>query len=410
MNEHLDPQILERLARRAPTPDDLLAASAHLPGCRECRERIGGLGGRAPTRAPREPVLRRETTHLRYEGLAALLSGGLPPEREESARSHLAQCPDCAADLADLRSFRAASPLTPAPAPPGGRLLLRLLLPAACGAAAATAALVLGFVQPLRQDLDQARAGLRGASVEASRLVARVADLETRAAASDRDAERLAAVLDALNRRGREQPAGEVSVADLLPDAVRAARRGELRPEVVPGLESQPGRLMGAGTAARLNLLTPVNTAVLDARPRFAWTPLQEPGVEYRVAVGTPGGERVAESPRLTAGEWRPGSPLPRSRVLLWQVTAFRGEQELGRAPLPEQPEARFLVLPAGRAAEIHLTLGVAYSRAGLMEDAERELRAYQELRPGDPATRRLLESLRRQPELGPPAGTGRVR
>jgi hypothetical protein len=71
-------------------------------------------------------------------------------------------------------------------------------------------------------------------------------------------------------------------------------------------------------------------------------------------------------------------------------------------APAPSDPEARLMVLDPALAAELarlerqqprsHLLLGVAYSKAGLLEDAEREFRALEAANPGSPVAKQLLQ------------------
>jgi hypothetical protein len=74
-------------------------------------------------------------------------------------------------------------------------------------------------------------------------------------------------------------------------------------------------------------------------------------------------------------------------------------------SPAPPAPEARFKILEAGRAEELgrsldaagasHLARGVLYARAGLLDDAEREIEALLRDNPRSNAARKLLRSLR---------------
>jgi hypothetical protein len=88
----------------------------------------------------------------------------------------------------------------------------------------------------------------------------------------------------------------------------------------------------------------------------------------------------------------------------IWQVTAVKdGEQILSSSAPPR--EARFRVLSAAQAAELsraarehansHLVLGTLYAQAGLLDDAERELRALLVTNPQSAVARKLLLQVR---------------
>ncbi|HYK90449.1 MAG TPA: hypothetical protein VE398_16865 [Acidobacteriota bacterium] len=83
------------------------------------------------------------------------------------------------------------------------------------------------------------------------------------------------------------------------------------------------------------------------------------------------------------------------------------GEEVL--SPKPPAPEAKFKVLDRKRAEELsqaqrdhlgsHLLLGILFTRAGALDDAERELKALARTNPQSPIPQNLLrdlESLRR--------------
>jgi hypothetical protein len=107
----------------------------------------------------------------------------------------------------------------------------------------------------------------------------------------------------------------------------------------------------------------------------------------------------------LTQAHWRPKHALIPGRIYTWQVIALdRQGHEIGR--VPERPDtARFAVLAPARTVALagvrkatngsHLALGVAFTREGLLDDAEREFQALQAANPQSETTRRLLESLR---------------
>jgi hypothetical protein len=85
-------------------------------------------------------------------------------------------------------------------------------------------------------------------------------------------------------------------------------------------------------------------------------------------------------------------------------VTATADGKEI-LSPTAAAPEAKFAVLGQDEAEELerarlsvpdsHLTLGVLYARAGLLDEAEREFRLLVEANPKSPAASKLLRSLR---------------
>jgi hypothetical protein len=117
------------------------------------------------------------------------------------------------------------------------------------------------------------------------------------------------------------------------------------------------------------------------------------------VTVANASGAVVTQSDPLTTTEWTPPRSLRRGASYTWQVTARVGEEEVA-SPVPPAPEARFLVLgvePAKRlrsVARTHLALGREYARAGLLDAAERELRAAAEADPTSQPVQAELKKL----------------
>lgn len=142
----------------------------------------------------------------------------------------------------------------------------------------------------------------------------------------------------------------------------------------------------------------PSATAVDDVRPELRW-PSSE-GARFVVSV-TAEGEEVAGSGTLTKSRWRTPQ-LRRGTMYRWQVYVERGEESLV-IPAPPAPPAIFRVLSQREHDELtkaiaeaggdRLLLGLTYARAGLVEDARRELETHAR-ETGDPLARRLLRQL----------------
>jgi len=182
-----------------------------------------------------------------------------------------------------------------------------------------------------------------------------------------------------------------------------ALREGRLEePREIAKLAGTGSTMRGHPTDPSLTVLAPVVTVVRDGRPTFRWTLF--PGAEsHQVQVFDPEFRKVAESGPIAGGEWTPERPLPAGGVYTWQIVARRGDVE-AIAPGPRSEEARFRVLTAAEAGELEraigesrgspLALGVLYARAGLLDEAERELAQVVAANPRSAAARRLLASV----------------
>jgi anti-sigma factor RsiW len=218
----------------------------------------------------------------------------------------------------------------------------------------------------------------------------------------------------ALNDGGRRltlDSQGHIEGLDnLSPSEQRAVREALLRGSVeasseLAGLGARAdGTLMGApgNSSPSFVLRGPVGVVVRTETPTFRWNAL--PGAtEYTVKVFDSGFNKVMTSGPVSKTEWTAPRPLPRDGVYAWQVTALVEGKEI-QAPLPPAPEARFRVL--GRAQEeglkraeklyarSHLTLGVLYSRAGLLDEAEKEFRALLAANPNSQVAQKLLRNI----------------
>lgn len=163
-------------------------------------------------------------------------------------------------------------------------------------------------------------------------------------------------------------------------------------------------------SGAKFSVLDPAGSVLLTDRPTFRWSEL-EGATGYVVEVYDAGFNLVASSPRLDARTWSAPQTLARGKVYSWQVTAFKDGQEI-KSPRPPAPQARFRILDRAKADELararraypssHLTLGLLYARAGLLKEAEQELRLLQRANPDSEIARGLLrqvQALRRRSE-----------
>lgn len=207
---------------------------------------------------------------------------------------------------------------------------------------------------------------------------------------------------------------GIASLPSDLRDAVLETVRRGAAPGALLGTLTRGGSPVAATPAADRDPrdavpLSPVRTSVETDRPVFRW---QSPGkgttaaaVEVRVQPSA-GGEALRSGP-LPAGttQWTPSAPLARGALYRWQVwpaTADRPNAvpDPGTRPgsvfkiLSADARARLEALRAGAAGRSHLTLGVAYAREGLREEAAREFQALREHNAQSALAQRLLASV----------------
>lgn len=176
-------------------------------------------------------------------------------------------------------------------------------------------------------------------------------------------------------------------------------------PEILKELEGASGAAMGSSSNEPFKLISPVGKIVAADRPTFRWQPLGDAS-SYRVTISDPKAnyQEVAVSPALSNAEWRVVRPLRRGRVYAWQVTARTNGGDV-KAPARDAPEARFGVLEHEQAIELarakrdyagrHLTLGLLYAQAGLLDDAEGEFQALAAANPKSTVAENLLRAIR---------------
>jgi hypothetical protein len=172
-------------------------------------------------------------------------------------------------------------------------------------------------------------------------------------------------------------------------------------PAAIEGLAAKRDVLLGEPAASQASqLLEPVGVVVEEQSPTFRWKPAE--GAEYQVKVYTTDFQEAAASGWVKDAQWHSSALLHRGVRYSWQVTVRRGDTET-TVPEPPAPEARFQMLDAASEADLvqlrsggesHLVMGIAYAQAGLLRQAEQELRASADQNSGAAAIEALLASL----------------
>jgi|GEM_PF-7020493 len=189
---------------------------------------------------------------------------------------------------------------------------------------------------------------------------------------------------------------GEISADESLPDDLRdevvAALSGKLNLPPESDVKDETISIKTRGTNAEISstapvkLLYPVGTIRTD-RPLFKWQPHKE-ATAYKVIIVDNEFNITAESPLLTKTEWQIEKSLERRNGYRWQVKVYKSKEEL---PVEPDRGGQFNLLSSEKYLEIteteksfksHLVLALAYLKAGLRDEAEKELCKLQKLNP----------------------------
>lgn len=387
---------------------ELLSASDHLAACTACRLRVSATKELHDGFAAIRAVLDAEanTAHLTYDEIAGYADGPLRTEDGERVERHARECLACAADLEGIQALRNEIAAQRAKERPWGRLAElwhsglnwkgSLVLAGAAGCA-----LLLVWVVRGPGPQGGASAGVSN-SAPGPRPSAQTATVT-----SIRDGKRLISI----------GAGGTISGLDGLPDSDRAALERVLAakrvdaPASIAGLAGGGGILLGSqAPAPRVVLLGPVGRVVETDRPVLRWKPAA--GARFLVSVFDSRYNEMASSGWIADAEWRVPRALRRGGVYSWQLNVRQDGAEF-TAPAPPAPEARFRILSTAEEADLirvrgtpgdsHLMLGLQYARAGLLDEAERELRTLRDQNPGSETVAGLLDSVERLRR--PPSG-----
>lgn len=463
MTEHLSTQLIERYQQRSLSPAELLEADDHFAACEACRQQLDETSSLQAAFTALDAELSptgMESDHLSDEQIDAYLDDELDEVEREIVESHLNYCANCEAEMRDLRAFDAQMAAYPpkvyAPvAPPSlrqrlvafsGLSSLREKIPSFWHspvhsfplqlAVTSVAAVMLGGVlliltgsmrtkvvdlqarvNQLQQENAELQQNYQTAKTAAADLQAQLAQL--RQTHSQQTPDSSSQVVLALNDSGRQvtlDKEGNFTGLESLPPSYQQVIKGALtaqrvtQPPMLADLIGKAGTLMGgAGDSVPFALLSPVGIVVQTTRPTLRWHPLN--GVSgYIVTVFDANFNEVAASQSLSVTEWTVPHSLERGKLYSWQVVALKDGQEV-LSPTPPVPKPKFRVLDQKKANELtrvrrtsadsHLTLGILYAQAGILDEAERELQALRQANPQSPVAQKLLGSVRamRQPK-----------
>ncbi|HEU4834751.1 MAG TPA: hypothetical protein VFS90_10065 [Pyrinomonadaceae bacterium] len=423
--EHLTQKQIEDYAQNRLPATQLLAASDHLGECESCRARVeAGLDVDAVFFAVHEETIAGNGNvggHLTSAQTAAYVDKYLADDELQFVTDHLSSCEQCSFAVEDLRAFRnqIAPSLDrdygPAQAAPVVREawwqrfapLFKKPVPAFGVAAMTIVGLMLFGWAAWRLSKQEKRDVVVVAPTPAPQPSASaVPSVEVQP-------EPAPVVVAQLNDGAgvvSVDQEGKLSGADNLPASYQELVKKALtsqrieRSSQLQGLTRPPSSLMGSNEPGReFSVLAPAGVVVMSDRPAFRWSRL-EGASGYVVEIYDPEFKLVMASPEVTTGAWTATQSLPRGRVYSWQVKAVKDGQEV-TVPRPPAPQAKFRVIDQGKMNELskakraygssHLTLALLYAEAGLLQEAEQELRVLQRANPRSQIIGRLLRQLR---------------
>jgi hypothetical protein len=424
LSVHLTKHQIEGYGRRALSPVELLSVSEHLGICGACRQQVQrALDGDAAYLALRSELFRETEflsssagrTHLTLEQIAGLVDAVLAGEELQTVKDHLTCCQQCELAVDDLRAFKDQVVLE------GEDRLAPMNVAAENGWHRLIATLSSIWPKPLVFGTALAALLFIGASwlvwqeiliKETNRTVTTtppVASVETSQKSIQEGA--AAAIIARLNDGDGHvtlDKEGKLSGVDHLPldyrQMVKSALVGQEleRSPLLAGL-IEPGSIPRGGSdesGDNFSVIEPVGMVTLTNSPTFRWSQLDGADA-YVVEIYDEQFDLVATSPQITDHRWRVPQSLRRGRTYAWQVKAIKDGQELF-SPQPSAPQAKFRILDAAKARELararrayassHLTMGLLYVQAGLLDEAEQEFRELERANPDSSVAGRLLK------------------
>ncbi|MEW6731710.1 MAG: tetratricopeptide repeat protein [Acidobacteriota bacterium] len=435
MSEHLTQNQIEGYSLRRLSAIELLSASDHLGVCADCRGKVErALDGNTAFFALKSEVLgvaleansSPDRTHLTFEQIANCVDKTLAGEELQTVKDHLTSCEQCVMVVDDLRSFReeVAPALDREYRPSTIRTtqdnrwyrfvtMLSSLLPRPPALALGSALIVLlviatGWLVWQTQEPEKKNPAITQTPSPPTTPVLTSGDPP--APPPDGKEEILLAQLNDGGGKIILDREGKLSGVEHLPSVYqqmvkRALTNQQL--EKSPFLEelSQPGNLMirsGDTQGKKFSVLEPVGKVTLSAHPTFHWSQLDN-ATSYIVEIYD-NLTLVVTSPPLSDNSWTVSESLQRGITYSWQVKAIIDGQEF-ITPHAPAPQAKFRILDQAKANELaqarrnhassHLTLALLYTQAGLLKEAELELRTLQKANPDSVIVQRLLTNLR---------------
>jgi hypothetical protein len=422
MTGHPTKKELDEYCHRVLAPDAFMSVHRHVSECARCAAQCN-----SPQQLGRDLVHLHEALgsepdgtpyHLSASEVATYARGSLDEIDLEIAESHLSVCNTClnevkqqiaVTQVAEPAAFKSRRPVVTSST--WNRWPWRV-----AAAVLGVAVLILVSVWLLRtrpaKQVDQAEHPINQSSPAASSTAEVKSSGEPAPLSSGQGSlpnRPLAVELNDGSTKVTMNTEGTLAGLEQLPariqQKVRAAlQTGKLdQPATLAQLNSQPSTLLSeSGNGLPFRLLSPLGQVIRTQQPNFRWQALPD-AQSYKVTVTDADLNEVATSPALDATEWRITQPLKPGGIYSWQVTALKNGVAVTSPVLPA-PQAKFKILDRSTLETIqqvehaepgsHLTRGVLYAEAGLLDQAEQELRLLVRQNPGSEIANKLLRSV----------------
>jgi anti-sigma factor RsiW len=432
LSDHLTQNQIEGYGRRPLPAAEWLFVSDHLSVCEACRRRVEeSVDGEATYLALKSGVFDEtgprlssaERAHLSFDQMSGFADDAIAGEELQAVKDHLAWCEECETAVDDLRSFKdrvapelerenRMSPRTAATEGRQPRLtvskpFLRRKSPASV-VVSALVILLLAAVgwsawQATQKRKDMPQVAVTTPAPDVSPTVIPAPPPKGEAAV-------IARLNDGASQVTLDQE-GRLSGVDHLPPAYQQMinralteqriERSPLLAELTPRGITPRGD--GGDRRNAFSVIEPVGAVTLSDHPTFRWSPL-DGATGYVVEVYDEQFDLVATGPQVNDRSWTASQSLKRGGIYSWQVRAVRDRLEF-KSPSRGAPQAKFRILDEARADEIskarrayassHLTLGLLYAQAGLLDEADMEFRALLKANPDSALAHRLLRQVR---------------
>ena len=420
--EHLTQKQAEDYSRNNLPATELLAVSDHLAECDLCRQRVeAGLNGEGAFFALHDQTfgdVGLSSAHLTVDQTAEYVDKNLSGEALQVVVDHLGSCEECTLAVEDLHAFRnevapsldreyrpAEVPVVTGSSWRERFVSLFRVSPVPAFGGAALAVILLVFVAWIVWRMPKGKGPEEVVAVPSPSLQPTPAPAPS---VQPEPAPVVAQLNDgagvvSLDREGKLSGAGDLPSG--YQDLVKKALSGQRieRSSQLQGLSRPPSALMGSSEQAReFSVIEPGGNVLMSDRPAFRWTRM-EGATGYVVEVYDERFKLVSSSPQVTSLSWISPQALPRGHVYSWQVKATRDGQEI-TSPRPPAPQAKFRVLDQAKVNELtrakraygtsHLMLGLLYAEAGLLNEAEAELRLVRRANPDSEIARNLMRQI----------------
>ena len=412
MRHFTEKEIIDYFSGKLPAAE-LLWFDDHLRECKDCAAKMSSIanensGGLADLlQGPAADI------HLDYEQLAAFVDGEIDDVDREIVDVHTKACEFCADQLSEIFALRERldipqTSLSKETTHPSASLLSFVFRIAVPAFALVTVALIIWAFWPARR---------------AEEIAATVPEPTNSTAAASPEPSLAGNQLNT-NSENPEKPPALVKLVDgpstleLLPDGsvtgvdpafetkiAKILKGGELAiDDSGKQLRSSRGVLMGDSEPEKsFSVTAPVGKVILTDRPEFRWNAVKDVD-SYEVNIFDSNFNPIAASGPLKSNRWTSGRSLKRGNVYQWQVTATVDGEKI-KSPVQPAGPAKFKIVDAAKAAEIdrvrkahpnqHLTLGVLFAEAGLIDDAVREFEQLAKANPNSELPKKLLKQVR---------------